>query len=945
MSSKDSDVEQAEHATETSPLLVKQGTPRTSPVSKLILKIKDARTGIAHVVKDEYAAAKTTFQKSMGNKGFYENVQLAIRGATFVVIFGIPFAVSNSWLPLWVRQENFWYGSATIIMLIYTLYKSFGETMNFAFCGVIGTFIAALACWLMHGFFPLGVAIPATQGADITMDHLPPPSPNMFVFWIGMACAFFFVFFMLWLNFDVLTQIFALSNFVYHWMSFMNPDPASQTFSANFKVNPYGTAMSGLAQATTGAVLAVAATLLPYPILSIQRARDTSMALAVDLGNLWQESIVYYCGDCKHVYGFESFQHSLTCLKSQVDTLDTHLNNAWWECFGFGRWGRALVMLRAVMRSLKESYDRLLAVLDAYMSDVFDEEHRGFLQPLEESLKKCSQETSALFLMCAEAAGKGGVEDETSELEMRQAVERVRDANSEFYEAFQRIKREKQVKMAGTIEEHTFLFGQSAFSCFAIELAEGMLDEAEHIGVRNKWIEAAKNAKRALPPLLDRTVIFDGNHMNYVLRNALSIWISLAVGMFGIYPVVPPYTAGIACTVSILLSKFVGTAMVKNLDRVQGVVLGTLLGTIVHYLVATCTFWGLVFYSVVAWIWTSYSLFLYYHSQKYSTVGCLLAAFGMQTLLIPCEGHDEFNSGSAYLGICTVVISLIIMVAVDLLIASERASTKAHRACVDSLKMVRHGLKHLCDPAREEVYLSRDEIVSKISFMRTMGDEAYEEPRFWRCDWNKTAFDKVGDSVDNLRIALSNLEYIVAKDCISGQPKLQFFVRLCKRKKFQRIVERMNICYKHCEDLMDYFVWDEEAPFPKLEYVKQQQSDGIDEIEHALKIFADELDSGADGFDLKRETVKNEEEEEAADAEEAKEAEEAGEASQEPSGQISETSTQLRKYALARHGSAVLGEGGNFLRDEACLVAVVVSGLRLMARELRLIKHALLQNA
>jgi len=54
-------------------------------------------------------------------------------------------------------------------------------------------------------------------------------------------------------------------------------------------------AMSGLAQATVGALIAIACTLLPYPILSIQRARNAASALSIDLGQLWQESLDGIC--------------------------------------------------------------------------------------------------------------------------------------------------------------------------------------------------------------------------------------------------------------------------------------------------------------------------------------------------------------------------------------------------------------------------------------------------------------------------------------------------------------------------------------------------------------------------------------------------------------------------------------------------------------------------
>lgn len=63
------------------------------------------------------------------------------------------------------------------------------------------------------------------------------------------------------------------------------------------------------------------------------------------------------------------------------------------------------------------------------------------------------------------------------------------------------------------------------------------------------------------------------------------------------------YEADIACTAAILLSKFSGSAMKKNLSRLQGVVLGLVTGALGFALLGRCEFIFQLGLTLFLWAW------------------------------------------------------------------------------------------------------------------------------------------------------------------------------------------------------------------------------------------------------------------------------------------------------------------------------------------------------
>merc|ERR1719174_918293 len=91
---------------------------------------------------------------------FRDNMGLALRGGFMCLVIGLPFMLSpdNHVLPeFWndLRRQGL-VNTFAVVMFVFTLYKSVGETVCFAWQGMIGTLACSLTIWLMFQIFPGG---------------------------------------------------------------------------------------------------------------------------------------------------------------------------------------------------------------------------------------------------------------------------------------------------------------------------------------------------------------------------------------------------------------------------------------------------------------------------------------------------------------------------------------------------------------------------------------------------------------------------------------------------------------------------------------------------------------------------------------------------------------------------------------------------------------------
>merc|ERR1719265_206834 len=263
----------------------------------------------------------------------------------------------------------------------------------------------------------------------------------------------------------------------------------------------------------------------------------------------------------------------------------------------------------------------------------------------------------------------------------------------------------------------------------------------------------------------------DKMQLNFVLRNWFSICISFWVGYKGVAgKMILPYNAALASTCCVLLSRAVGSAMAKNLNRLQGVVLGSVIGQTAYALLAWCTTWGYVSVAVSVLLWATVTLFIYYNSAQFGTVGLLLAVFGVTSLLQGCS-DEVYNPATSYYGVINTTGGICIMCVVDTIFAPGRASEMAVDAYRDAWKPLVKQCDDLLNWDIKRMPARKGALRGLIANAVSMGNEAYEEPRYWRAPWPTVTFERACTCLSTLRFTLAALEGGVTNMDKNGEAK------------------------------------------------------------------------------------------------------------------------------------------------------------------------------
>merc|ERR1719269_529727 len=125
----------------------------------------------------------------------------------------------------------------------------------------------------------------------------------------------------------------------------------------------------------------------------------------------------------------------------------------------------------------------------------------------------------------------------------------------------------------------------------------------------------------------------DEDYKSFTIRNTISISICYYVGMYFL-----GFSGIVAGSASVLLSKFTGSAIVKNLGRLQAVCIGNIAPHIIVRIFGTACPAPRIVASIVAMgMWEIISCYVFYASSTYGYIGCLVAAFSLSQLIYPCS--------------------------------------------------------------------------------------------------------------------------------------------------------------------------------------------------------------------------------------------------------------------------------------------------------------------
>mmetsp|Transcript_55555 Transcript_55555/g.162365 ORF Transcript_55555/g.162365 Transcript_55555/m.162365 type:complete len:864 (-) Transcript_55555:52-2643(-) len=710
---------------------------------------------------------------------FSHHMFLAVR-----VSFGTCLVI----LPLLIREHTSTFVDALrgrgiimrsdVAMYLYTVYMSTGETLELAWSALCGTFLSVFNLWIMEGIFPGGYTKDSPQ----------------FVLWALVANGVVVTFLVLYMNLAMNTRIFCLSSFVWHFMAMLNPNQDTG-FSHGFSLDFSSLEIKEFKAASIGCMIAILTTMLPWPFWAHKRASAAAERLVSLLDFTWQECTRLMCLSEVDHYVQDSVSTRMLSLQSDLAILSSNVTNSWWEDFCRPRSANRRKMLSRLHAMLAMSYDDLSNVWQNCLAETYGDMHTRFMDLIGNNVNVLISEAGVLLKASTRVACLGHLDENVAE-ELMEQRDRTRDAIAALTTRFLEVKRQLQQEVIDKelVDEHCFCLNACTYGRVISEFAEALVD---HANGAKPLPGAGATGGRLFSYACSK------DQMDFAVRNFITIMLGMFVGWHGYYNRFRPYDAGIACTLAILLSDYSGSALAKNLQRIQGVVIGTVLGQLVYALLAWCSVEGYLALVAAQLLWVWFTFFIYFHIPAHSTIACLLGVFGVSNMIgvplkhVGCSSLvvEKAHLAESYYDIVNVCTALALSSAVDMILGKS-AKAKASDAIMDVWRELTKAITSILDPDEPTTRVKSGEIIGNIASARKLGAEASKELSILRPPWRATDFDHAVDATLNLRVFLDSLESTAAQG-VDGGCKDPDFLKATQLESFApirgRLIRRMQL--------------------------------------------------------------------------------------------------------------------------------------------------------
>lgn len=767
-----------EQPSEKTPLLQDKGKALVSGGAGAVVQV-GGRLGAQY--EDMHGTWDQMFLKHK-NQAFGEDLELAVRAAFFVLVAAAPFLAPKELCPVchYAVSTGF-YTATSCIYMIFVLYKTTGDTINFAYSAFMGTVIAVINMWLMLGFMPGGYS---------------PAHPEYF--YGGSIWGAAFIFGMLYLNFEMCTRVFALATFVFYFMIFQNHTITNTGFDNNFEISIDNAATSELLCATSGILIGVLASCLPYPLMATWKAEETTEKLCKQLVWTWLDFAEFYTSAEHDPYQLNLLNRELAVLKSETGVLSGYVGAAWYECLGGGKTQKKRRMMMRLDAYLTGAFDRLATILQATQAEDYSQFHDDLMSEMKGDIMHLIDQTGTLLGECIDAIHAAGFSSESA-MEANKLSDQMEEDMGKFTVKW--IAALKKANKYQITDETSTENVVGANLCTWLVNTRKFADDLQEKNDYQLPTDAAswKDGAGAMG-VFAPTVLGDKEHIGWVFRFWVAIMAAFWTGHFGVGGnMILPHNASLSSTICVMLSKARGSALTANLKRLQGVILGNVIGQLFYALLAWCVWWGYLAVGTTLFVWTSISLYLYYHSEGYSTVGILLCVFGASSLLQGCS-DEVFNPTGAYYGIVNVTAGLIILVIVDTLFSPGRSSDAALDAYFSAWEPLQKQTKDLFDPELTDLPARSGKVRGLINAAVGCGQEAGQEPRYWRNDWQDAQFTRAVECLRVFRFCTANVEAASSspKPDGDGRVKEESFLKAIRLDSFKPVLDLLE---KQMEDV------------------------------------------------------------------------------------------------------------------------------------------------
>eukprot|EP00450_Noctiluca_scintillans_P034625 CAMPEP_0194549538 /NCGR_PEP_ID=MMETSP0253-20130528/95257_1 /TAXON_ID=2966 /ORGANISM="Noctiluca scintillans" /LENGTH=910 /DNA_ID=CAMNT_0039396967 /DNA_START=65 /DNA_END=2797 /DNA_ORIENTATION=- len=779
---------------------------------------------------------------------FKRHVDLALRASLVATVGSLVFIMTET--PPNDSDDSYWrnkfsvvfyVGPGTLLLYVYTMYYTVGDTTMLAWQGTIGTIVSSLNIWVAYGFFPDGA-----QTSDMAK-------------YFGWFNVVFSTFLVNVLNVSVNFRMFFLSYVVYNWMDFLNEDTSKAgNYNTGFSLdNMKGNDIVNCLSAVIGTSLAVVATVIPHfsvsklrllwsPFYAIELSHATSQDLMQQLLHTWTNTINVFCESDRNYVMQDELGCGIQLMKDRVDQLASTNSSAWWEA-AIPKQHRRLDVLNALRVHLVECYQRLTDVLHSVTVENFSEVHDAFMPQVKEEMLSVIRAGHVLMQRAARSAVDGNTDP--SAYDSTQVTEAIKALSVKFAE--KREEAEQGGQQNETLSESNVGLHACAFADGAARFAKICEGLSGQRAGQDLFSDRVKNCKNRITwaQVFDLSTITDIEKRRFFLNNSLALIISFIIGrswtnvtnlnnpecasivsilasssdvgsamvknlarlegvVLGVavgklVHAITSYCTNPECAsiVSILAScSDVGSAMVKNMARLEGVVLGVAVGKLVHAITSYCTWYGNLLTICSFSVFLASALLVYFDSKTYSYVGLLLAAYGTQMFMSGCAATEvPVDDAKALWKISVDTIGALALLTIgDFFVEVKKPSEKATDALYQTLSLSAKAVENLAYGDKMwpdgEAKLLSDQVLGSVDVAEACGGHANLEPRFTQAPWKMPLFTQAITHTRKIGVVLAAMEWAVSEG--NSKEWSSEFLEARKspefEKMFKQLVQELN---------------------------------------------------------------------------------------------------------------------------------------------------------
>mmetsp|Transcript_90586 Transcript_90586/g.157224 ORF Transcript_90586/g.157224 Transcript_90586/m.157224 type:complete len:1027 (-) Transcript_90586:66-3146(-) len=665
---------------------------------------------------------QTEAKKKMDKKDhkfFWKNLELALRVAVWVTLFGLP-TYHDYFINVFFGQPDaaskefcgnnlgrFYNNSGTMepfqhqhgddipvvqcgilpdiykgywptvgMMIIFSVYQNLGMTVRLCWQGIIGTFWAVVNNVVMCVLFPKGAA----------GDHY---WPVLAWFDVILIVVLFLV-----CNAETNTIKFGLSTHICLMIEFMTPGlgPTMGEIPMIGGVNWDNEAVCWLLTAIIGALVAVLACLLPYPLTNITEVDDICVAYVLRASKIFHCCVNYMCGPAMTPEG-EQLACRILKLNENLVSMKGQNDAAWWETGG-------LTWLGLKKQQMYGDFEEVLSRLQSVMTTIrrtvraedFKGQHKSFMS---DSIQKPLNELCDCIEALAEGAAKGcedGNIDDKEKEDLEKLILDLEVHQKTLVEVY--LNQSSQLKGGMRLKEdlgaeHTFLFCLVTWGHRLRIFVKRVLfhHKAKPPSMKDHMKQAMLSIKETWEPATLKTT----ERILYTVRNTLTIMIAYVLAMeLKDKSLFTQYSSTMPMTLTMLISRQPGTTFFNSTQRLMGVTLGKVLPLLMVGManLFTCEDW-----KQYAWHMSSSLgfelgfLYMYFTSMKYAGLGCFAAAYGCAFLFVPCSNSNfEATYSARYKELGQICCAIVIQQMVDVVFSFKQDPRNQAIAAVKNVK-------------------------------------------------------------------------------------------------------------------------------------------------------------------------------------------------------------------------------------------------------------------